>query len=513
MLRPAAAAQRTEADAPPITVEIKVPAGPPGAGLTALIVIGCAAVGALVAYMDAAIDFFGERPAIGIAAAAVACIVIVSRGPVVCLGALVATAAAGGLVPLAGLGKAELMLGDVFYLGLAGWVLRDFVVGTLQQPRPEPAPRVQMGQGVGLACLGLGVLSLLYVQSVDPGRFEISAISFVRLVQTLSIGVFAAFVLRSRKDLLIALGGLVLGSTIAIIAALVEAIVENPSGIFTDRFEGFLGPNALGLMGGVLIVLGLFGAFGPSWRQRAALVATGILALMLGKSIGGLVGTGVAVGVGLALRSPSPPLHRATAIVLGLGVSIAIVFGMVQWLRPSATPGSPDFRESSTSQRTILGAAALELFGQHPVAGVGWRRSDAPDVIGNREIGLELRQRFQGARPDFFPDVAPTSVHNSYLQILAEFGLIGLVALVALLASVCRGMARVLRKVPRGDPLWPVAWSLVLLFVLELVYFNDTPLYGGQVETVLVALVVGCMVAVGKIVKTHERDELRLLKR
>jgi hypothetical protein len=43
------------------------------------------------------------------------------------------------------------------------------------------------------------------------------------------------------------------------------------------------------------------------------------------------------------------------------------------------------------------------------------------------EIARELRTRFPGARHDFFPDVTPASVHNTYVQMLADLGLIGFV--------------------------------------------------------------------------------------
>jgi O-antigen ligase len=355
-----------------------------------------------------------------------------------------------------------------------------------------------MGQRAALVMAAVGTASLLYVWAVDPGRISTSAVSWIRIVQTFSIAYLAASVLRTRRDVLVTLGGLVLGTLITTTAALVE-VFKDPSAIFATRYEGFVGPNALGLLGGVMVVLGVFGAFGPRWRGRIALILLGGVALLLGKSVGGMVGTGIAIGLGLALRYPSPPLHRATAIVCGVGVSVVIAFGLVQWLRPSATPGSPDFRNSTTSQRTILAAAGLEIWSHHPLIGVGWRRSDSAEVISTRQINIALRTRFQDGRTDFFPDNHETSVHNSYVQVLAEFGVVGFAALIALLIAIGRGLRGVLASIPRGDPLWPLAWVLTLVVVLDLVYFNDTPLYGGQIETVALALVIGCAVAVGRM--------------
>src|SRR5689334_3879679 len=92
---------------PPAAPAGEVAAGQPGIGLTSAILAICAVAGLLVAYIDTVIGFFGDHPEIGIAAGAVAAVLIISRGPVICLAALVTTAAAGGLVPLAGVGRAE----------------------------------------------------------------------------------------------------------------------------------------------------------------------------------------------------------------------------------------------------------------------------------------------------------------------------------------------------------------------------------------------------------------------
>ena len=147
------------------------------------------------------------------------------------------------------------------------------------------------------------------------------------------------------------------------------------------------------------------------------------------------------------------------------------------------------------------------MFESNPVFGVGWRRSDAPEVIGDRDITLALRTRFQGANPEFFPDVTPTSVHNSYLQVLAELGAIGLLALAFMIAAVGAGMVRIVRSLPRGDPLWAPARALVLVALLVLVWLNDNPLYGGQVETVMLAVAVGGVLAIGRIAARRDAGE------
>lgn len=170
---------------------------------------------------------------------------------------------------------------------------------------------------------------------------------------------------------------------------------------------------------------------------------------------------------------------------------------MVQLLRPSSTPTNSGFQASSASQRVILGAAGLEVFARNPVIGAGWRRSETPEVIGDPEIARELRTRFPGARHDFFPDVTPASVHNTYVKMLADLGLIGFVLFITAIASIGLAIGRLLREV-RDGPFWIPAWSSALGLVVLMVWLNDNALFGGQVETIVMATLVGILGAIAR---------------
>jgi O-antigen ligase len=468
-------------------------------GIAGVVVVSVTA-GALAANPGAVGNFFTANPAVWVAAALVVWIAVVAAGPVTCLAATAAAAAAGGHVSVVASGGVDVSIGDLFFLPLVAWCI------SIAARRRRPVPRVPMGKEAVLLFVGLGALSLLHVAVVDPGRLNVSAVSLLRFCQTVTIAWLAATVLTSRRQLLFVLGAMVLGAVASIIGSYVEAISVGGN-ILTGRYEGLLTPNSVGLVGGVLVVLGLFGAFGAGWRQRTALVLAGALGLLVGKSVGAFVATGIAIPAGLALRQTATSLERLATAVAALGLTLVLVLGIVQVLRPGATPGSTDFRTSSTSQRIIVGWAAVEMFENSPVFGVGWRRSDSPEVIGDRDITSALRARFQGANPEFFPDVTPTSVHNAYLQVLAELGAIGLVALGFMIAAVGAGMVRIVRSLPRGDPLWAPARALVLVGLLVLVWLNDNPLYGGQVETVMLAVSVGGVLAIGRIAARRDAGE------
>jgi hypothetical protein len=88
-------------------------------------------------------------------------------------------------------------------------------------------------------------------------------------------------------------------------------------------------------------------------------------------------------------------------------------------------------------------------------------------------------------------------VHNTYVQILADLGVVGFALFAAALASIAVGATRVLRQA-RDGPLWPHAMCASLGLLLILLWLNDNPLYGGQVETILLALLVGIVAAIGR---------------
>ena len=106
--------------------------------------------------------------------------------------------------------------------------------------------------------------------------------------------------------------------------------------------------------------------------------------------------------------------------------------------------------------------------------------------------------RFPSTRNDFFPDVTPGSVHNAYIQVAADLGLIGVGLLVFAFVSLARQILAVLSRATRRSPLWPqlcfLSWGLLLIAI----WWNDNPIFGGQPETVLAALFVGAVAGLSR---------------
>jgi O-antigen ligase len=453
----------------------------------------CVAVGRDVAAVGGAEPRFGPV-LIGVAAAS-ALAVLVRIGPVVCLAGIGGLAAAGWLPVLDHFGGVDATLADVLYVGaVAGWA-----AGALKE-NSDAGSGTRAGERIpqlpAILFLAFAGLTLWHVQAVDPGGLEDSLISWLRLIETASLAWLAAAVLGTRRDVTLVLTAVAVGGTVAVALAL-EAGLSGGGDLLEGRYTGSLNVNALGLVSGLLLMLAATRGVSRRAAYRLALGGTGVVGLFLAKSVGAFIATGLALALAAGLAGRRGQLQRATRVVVALTIAGVVVFGLVQVLRPTSIPTEASFRESSASQRIIVGAAGLEVFERNPVIGAGWRRSDSPMVIGDAEIASELRSRFPRAKEEFFPDVNPTSVHNTYIQVLADLGLVGFALFAAALISIGLGITKLLRRERDGE-LWPQAWGASLGLVLILLWLNDNPLYGGQVETILLALLVGIVAAIGR---------------
>lgn len=80
---------------------------------------------------------------------------------------------------------------------------------------------------------------------------------------------------------------------------------------------------------------------------------------------------------------------------------------------------------------------------------------------------------------------------------LADLGLIGFVLFITAIASIGLAIGRLLREV-RDGPFWIPAWSSALGLVVLMVWLNDNALFGGQVETIVMATLVGILGAIAR---------------
>lgn len=209
--------------------------------------------------------------------------------------------------------------------------------------------------------------------------------------------------------------------------------------------------GALALVVGLVVLAGLAG-LGATARAAVGPVAGALVAL------GGLLPSMPAaspprpalalagLGAGLALAAIVARVRRWPAFVLVGGVLVAGAAGLVAGVGAvgGAAQTVVEARVNLASpDRTGASQAALRLVTQHPLTGTGPGQAD-------------LRWKGQEHGSQLF-----VYVHNEYLQVAAELGLVGLVLLGVLLAAIARLLWRA-RTTSRADP---AVWAGVVAAV------------------------------------------------
>jgi O-antigen ligase len=420
-------------------------------------------------------------------------------GPRWCLAALVITTVLGWSSASTSAGRVNLRVTDIPYLALLGWVV---VIRVHRGVR-----RVNIGQrtlAVFLAVLGISLLPIL---ATSPHTFFDGFVSWARLVETFSIVWLVPYSVDRPSDRRFLIGVVVAACSVELGWAILHAAISGGlSGRLTDGpLGGSTGPDSLGLFAAVLAVTVLHGGVPRIRWLRVSLFALALVSLGLTRSVGGIAAAGLVLG----LTPISMPLNRRPwgALMLPARVALLLValFATVSWLRPYDVPGSSTFGTGTANVRLIYGVDGLEQFTQHPILGVGFQQSSAPSNFDNPTIVADLHRRFPNAMSGIIPNPHacaslnpgaqcsnPTSVHNAYVQIAAESGLIGIGAFVVMALVMGRRIHALGRRELELDHARLLRWAVLLLIVV-MIWWNDNPLYGGHAETVLASLALGTL--------------------
>jgi O-antigen ligase len=227
------------------------------------------------------------------------------------------------------------------------------------------------------------------------------------------------------------------------------------------------------------------------------MVVLGATGLVMSQSLGATVAVAGALAI-FGLRSVPSTRVRNRALFTPARVMVLVVAATVfaMTLRSENLPVSDDFRHSTTIHRVILAEAGVELFLQHPIFGVGWLRS--PEAVQDKELNEQLRNRFgSDVNPQFLPDQSPTGVHNAYVQIATEAGLIGILGFLVFLVACVRGIRALLRRLVADPRRHACARCAVVVLVTIAIWLNDNALFGAQPEIVLAATMLGLLAALG----------------
>ena len=412
---------------------------------------------------------------------------LVSRGPLVCLALLVAVDVLGLYQHSVDFGPIDLRPIDLFWVALLVWMI-------VERQRAGPAHPADVGQRQLVVFLAALALSLLPLLADAVSGSDGNVVAWLRLVQTFSLVALVPYAVRSIRDAEVLVGVIEFAVAAEIVRAITEALATNS---VSERLQGGNGPNTSGLLAGLLIVAAVHAPVPRALGLRVAMGVLGVIGLVMSQSLGATVAVAGTLAIfGLtsvpSSRARSNSLFTPTRVI----VLVVVAAAFAVTLRSENLPVSDNFQRSTTIHRVILAEAGMELFFQHPVFGVGWQRS--PEAVQGRELNESLRNRFgSDVNPEFLPDQSPTGVHNAYIQIATEAGLIGLVGFFVFLFACIRGIRALLRRLVADPRRHACARCALAVLVLIAIWLNDNALYGAQPEVVLAATMLGLLAALG----------------
>src|SRR4051812_46693553 len=267
--------------------------------------------------------------------AVMAAVSVMVAGPIPTLAGLVLLTTIPPPNPVSVGGGVSLTAADAFFAGLVVWSIVN-AAGLTRRDQAVPLRSAVRGWPV-LVFLGFAGLTLLYVAAVDPSAFYRSAVSWIRIVQTASIGFLAVAFIRTPRDLAFILGAAAIGAAISATLALVGAFGTVGSGPLGERGGGIVSANTLGLTSALLVLLAVFPAVTTKWAFRLPALAIGCAGLVQAASVASIIGAVVAVALGLALtptKGRSLTGMRSAKAITTLVIAFAVAYGLASVIRP-----------------------------------------------------------------------------------------------------------------------------------------------------------------------------------
>jgi O-antigen ligase len=366
----------------------------------------------------------------------------------------------------------DVRLADLAVLAVVITALTAVAHGGIRRLRPALALWL-----TGAALLGWLAFQALRPVSLDDPAFEAHVITYLKLLEYSLLTVAVPLLVRSRRDLTILVGALVLWCAVATFVALLQFFGLDVFAVSTAgwRYASFLGRHDLAALAALAASAAAAGALTGRHRLPASQLASvalvaGSLGLVLAGSVAAAGGFALgAIALWLAARTRFAPTRGSTLNLASLVV--AVVLGIVvirsatleDFLRFLGIHGDEAAQGvESYSQRTVLSYIGLRIFLDHPVAGVGWQRSATPEVF--EPYVPDARERFPDVVDLAFPaEGREWGVQNLYVQMLADAGVIGLVLLLLVGAA---GLVLAWRTAARAPTVWATGAGLLVVCAL-----------------------------------------------
>ena len=307
----------------------------------------------------------------------------------------------------------------------------------------------------------------------DPD-FDAHLVSFLKLGEYAVLALCVPLLVRRAEDLTIVLGALVLWGALATAVAVAQFFGLDVFGAWRAgwRQPSFLGHHDFAGLSAIAVGLAAAGIVAgrrhmPVTRLFWVALAAGALGLVIAGSVTSAGGFAVgAVVLWLAARRRYAPSGRRLA---PLAAVVAVVLGGVTAVRGDSLSafmqflgvrgGTPPPGVESYSQRTVLAYIGLRIFQDHPILGVGWLRSDRPEVFD--PYLADAHRRFPDVVELAFPSAAhPWGIQSLYIEALADAGVIGLLLFLAVSAA---GIVLAWRTAAHAAHGWAIGAGLAVL--------------------------------------------------
>lgn len=346
-------------------------------------------------------------------------------------------------------------------------------------------------------------LSLGLVWIYVPHVLAASVASYARLMVTVLLGLLIYMSIRWEKDVRLFTRVIVMFAVASITIGTWEALASpQREALAVGRYGGLLGLNTFGLVAGLLV---LWGVIARSNREPMLSwvipLSAGLLGLFLSKSASSTLATiGSILFFWIAFRSKR--LAQGTwplRLLLGGVVGGALAMWALWLLRPEDFAGLVSLSGGSWAQRAMIGYAGLRIFLSHPLFGVGWQASSTEAVIGDPILNEMLMKAFPELPAHYFFLERPTSLHNLYMQLLAELGIVGFSLFVYAVLRVGKTVAGIVRQIPYQSTFRSLALFNVMGLVYLLIWWNTNPLFGGQTESIFAVTFLSLLAALWRL--------------
>lgn len=226
--------------------------------------------------------------------------------------------------------------------------------------------------------------------------------------------------------------------------------IARPEGAGVFRIGGPLDPNFFGQVLVATAVLAVYLALSARDRASRGLALAIVLACIAATGLTGSRGALVATAAAFCLILLLAPIPRDIGVAIAaIAVVAGLVFmpsGLQARIGLSSSSDSPEVAKVTRgSENAIRGRksenlAALQMFRDHPILGVGPGNYSRQYLAYSERIGLD-------------PRLEAREAHSLYLGALAETGIIGGCALIAVLWLALRGAWRGRRSLRGGEAL------------------------------------------------------------